>query len=195
MRLKTRIARSFEGLTEGTEQVAELCVERSVGGHEFKRHHDYFYAFDQLVDSPVHLAFVNQLRHIIIPEVSSTEIEIIKRVIRETGFLKFRIIADRIRNERVWNAGEFDRKVMRGLELSPVHQVLIEECLFGWKEYELELLRDANENVIIVCTIENLDPMAVVIGMRVKVRIVDGNEERPAYPVFERLSGSQEDAP
>ena len=43
----------------------------------------------------------------------------------------------------VWNAEDFDAKVTRGLELSPVHEVLIEECLFGWKEYELELLRDA----------------------------------------------------
>lgn len=64
----------------------------------------------------------------------------------------------------VWNTSEFDRKVMRGLELSPIHEVLIEECFFGWKEYELELLRDSNENVIIICTIENVDPMGVHTG-------------------------------
>ena len=64
----------------------------------------------------------------------------------------------------VWSPEEFDKKVMRGLELSPVHQVLIEECLFGWKEFELELLRDANDNVIIICTIENVDPMGVHTG-------------------------------
>ncbi|MDA0875084.1 MAG: carbamoyl-phosphate synthase large subunit [Bacteroidetes bacterium] len=64
----------------------------------------------------------------------------------------------------VWSPDEFDKKVMRGLELSPVHQVLIEECLFGWKEFELELLRDSNDNVIIICTIENLDPMGVHTG-------------------------------
>ena len=69
----------------------------------------------------------------------------------------------------VWNADEFDRKVTRGLELSPVHQVLIEECLFGWKEYELELLRDQNDNVIIICSIENLDPMGVHTGDSVTV--------------------------
>jgi len=57
----------------------------------------------------------------------------------------------------VWTPEEFERKVTRGLEISPVHQVLIEECLFGWKEFELELLRDANDNVIIVCSIENID--------------------------------------
>lgn len=69
----------------------------------------------------------------------------------------------------VWSAEEFDRKVMRGLEISPVHEVLIEECLFGWKEYELELLRDKNENVIIICTIENLDPMGIHTGDSVTV--------------------------
>jgi carbamoyl-phosphate synthase large subunit len=69
----------------------------------------------------------------------------------------------------VWTSEEFDRKVTRGLELSPVHQVLIEECLFGWKEFELELLRDANDNVIIVCSIENLDPMGVHTGDSVTV--------------------------
>ena len=64
----------------------------------------------------------------------------------------------------IWSADEFERKVTRGLEMSPVHQVLIEECLFGWKEYELELLRDANDNVIIICTIENVDPMGIHTG-------------------------------
>jgi carbamoyl-phosphate synthase large subunit len=69
----------------------------------------------------------------------------------------------------VWTHDEFERKVSRGLELSPVHEVLIEECLFGWKEYELELLRDSAENVIIVCSIENLDPMGVHTGDSVTV--------------------------
>lgn len=69
----------------------------------------------------------------------------------------------------VWHEDEFERKVLRGLELSPVHQVLIEESIFGWKEFELELLRDANENVVIVCPIENLDPMGVHTGDSVTV--------------------------
>ncbi len=69
----------------------------------------------------------------------------------------------------VWTHEEFDRKVTRGLEMSPVHEVLIEECLFGWKEYELELLRDASDNVIIVCPIENVDPMGVHTGDSVTV--------------------------
>ena len=69
----------------------------------------------------------------------------------------------------VWNEDEFERKVRRGLELSPVHQVLIEESIFGWKEFELELLRDKNDNVVIVCPIENLDPMGVHTGDSVTV--------------------------
>ena len=69
----------------------------------------------------------------------------------------------------VWNEDEFERKVLRGLEMSPVHQVLIEESIFGWKEFELELLRDDNDNVVIVCPIENLDPMGVHTGDSVTV--------------------------
>jgi carbamoyl-phosphate synthase large subunit len=69
----------------------------------------------------------------------------------------------------VWTEDDFDRMVTRGLELSPVHEVLIEECVFGWKEFELELLRDANDNVIIICSIENLDVMGVHTGDSVTV--------------------------
>ncbi|MGM0459021.1 MAG: carbamoyl-phosphate synthase large subunit [Bacteroidota bacterium] len=69
----------------------------------------------------------------------------------------------------VWKEEEFERKVLRGLEMSPVHQVLIEESIFGWKEYELELLRDKNDNVVIICSIENLDPMGVHTGDSVTV--------------------------
>lgn len=68
-----------------------------------------------------------------------------------------------------WTEDEIEHKVTRGLEISPVHQVLVEECLFGWKEYELELLRDAKGNVIIVCSIENVDPMGVHTGDSVTV--------------------------
>ena len=69
----------------------------------------------------------------------------------------------------IWSPRELERKVMRGLELSPVHEVLVEECVYGWKEFELELLRDSNENVIIICTIENVDPMGVHTGDSVTV--------------------------
>ncbi|MEX2601152.1 MAG: carbamoyl-phosphate synthase large subunit [Balneolaceae bacterium] len=69
----------------------------------------------------------------------------------------------------VWNEDEFERKILRGLELSPVHQVLIERSIFGWKEFELELLRDKNDNVVIICSIENVDPMGVHTGDSVTV--------------------------
>ncbi len=69
----------------------------------------------------------------------------------------------------VWTEEEFDQKVLHGLEMSPVHSVLIEESIFGWKEYELELLRDANDNVVIICSIENMDPMGVHTGDSVTV--------------------------
>ncbi len=69
----------------------------------------------------------------------------------------------------VWSPAEFKRKVTRGLEISPVHEVLIEESVFGWKEFELELLRDSNDNVIIICSIENVDPMGVHTGDSVTV--------------------------
>jgi len=69
----------------------------------------------------------------------------------------------------IWNQDEFERKVIRGLEMSPVHQILLEESIFGWKEYELELLRDENDNVVIICSIENVDPMGVHTGDSVTV--------------------------
>jgi carbamoyl-phosphate synthase large subunit len=64
---------------------------------------------------------------------------------------------------------EFDHKLKFGLEKSPVHEVLIEKALFGWKEYELELLRDADDNIVIICTVENFDPMGVHTGDSITV--------------------------
>ena len=69
----------------------------------------------------------------------------------------------------VWAADQFESMVTRGLELSPAHQVLIDECLYGWKEYELELLRDPNDNVIIIASIENITPMGVHTGDSITV--------------------------
>jgi carbamoyl-phosphate synthase large subunit len=69
----------------------------------------------------------------------------------------------------IWEDEDFDKMVLRGLELSPVHQILLEESIFGWKEFELELLRDANDNVVIICSIENMDPMGVHTGDSVTV--------------------------
>lgn len=58
----------------------------------------------------------------------------------------------------------FDTAIKRGLEASPTHEVLVEKAVFGWKEYELELLRDSNDNIAVICTIENMDPMGIHTG-------------------------------
>ena len=65
--------------------------------------------------------------------------------------------------------GELDRIAGAGLAASPVHEVLIEESVLGWKEYELELMRDGNDNAVVVCSIENLDPMGVRTGDSITV--------------------------
>jgi len=62
-----------------------------------------------------------------------------------------------------------DEALNRGLTASPIHEVLVEKAVLGWKEFELELLRDANDNVVIICTVENFDPMGVHTGDSVTV--------------------------
>jgi carbamoyl-phosphate synthase large subunit len=69
----------------------------------------------------------------------------------------------------VYNETEFDESLTRGLEISPIHEVMIDKALIGWKEYELELLRDKNDNVVIICTIENMDPMGIHTGDSITV--------------------------
>ena len=69
----------------------------------------------------------------------------------------------------VHKAEDFDELLTRGLEASPIHEVLIDKALLGWKEYELELLRDKNDNVVIICTIENMDPMGIHTGDSITV--------------------------
>lgn len=64
---------------------------------------------------------------------------------------------------------DFNELLTRGLEASPIHEVLIDKALLGWKEYELELLRDKNDNVVIICTIENMDPMGIHTGDSITV--------------------------
>ncbi|MBK7339725.1 MAG: carbamoyl-phosphate synthase large subunit [Saprospiraceae bacterium] len=63
----------------------------------------------------------------------------------------------------------FDEALRRGLDASPTHEVLVEKAVLGWKEYELELLRDKNDNVVIICTVENLDPMGIHTGDSITV--------------------------
>lgn len=69
----------------------------------------------------------------------------------------------------VYEKEDFDELLKRGLEASPIHEVLIDKALLGWKEYELELLRDSNDNVVIICTIENMDPMGIHTGDSITV--------------------------
>ncbi len=64
---------------------------------------------------------------------------------------------------------QFDAALRRGLNMSPTHEVLVEKAVLGWKEFELELLRDANDNVVIICTVENLDPMGIHTGDSITV--------------------------
>ena len=67
------------------------------------------------------------------------------------------------------NKNEFVNIVEKGISLSPISEVLIEESLVGWKEYEMEVIRDKNDNCIIVCSIENIDPMGVHTGDSITV--------------------------
>jgi carbamoyl-phosphate synthase large subunit len=69
----------------------------------------------------------------------------------------------------VYKPEEFDEMLSRGLEISPIHEVMIDKALLGWKEYELELLRDKNDNVVIICAIENMDPMGIHTGDSITV--------------------------
>jgi carbamoyl-phosphate synthase large subunit len=68
-----------------------------------------------------------------------------------------------------YNREEFEKIVRSGLDLSPTHQVLVEKSVIGWKEFELEVMRDCEDNVVIVCSIENLDPMGVHTGDSITV--------------------------
>ncbi len=69
----------------------------------------------------------------------------------------------------VFEEKDFEELLTRGLEASPIHEVIIDKALIGWKEYELELLRDRNDNVAIICSIENMDPMGIHTGDSITV--------------------------
>jgi carbamoyl-phosphate synthase large subunit len=68
-----------------------------------------------------------------------------------------------------YNVEEFELYAARGMEYSPVHEILIEESVIGWKEYELEVMRDKKDNVVIICSIENFDPMGIHTGDSITV--------------------------
>ena len=73
---------------------------------------------------------------------------------------------------------EFDQKARYGIEYSPVHEILVEESVAGWKEFELEVMRDRNDNAVIVCSIENLDPMGVHTGDSITVAPIQTLSDR-----------------
>jgi len=85
-----------------------------------------------------------------------------------------------------WNVDEFDEICRRGLDLSPTHEVLIEQSVAGWKEFELEVMRDRADNVVIICSIENIDPMGVHTGDSITVA--------PAQTLTDREYQSMRDA-
>ena len=68
-----------------------------------------------------------------------------------------------------YNREEFEKMVQNGLDISPTHEVLIEECLLGWKEYEMEVMRDHKDQCVVICSIENFDPMGVHTGDSITV--------------------------
>lgn len=69
----------------------------------------------------------------------------------------------------VHNQKDFDELLTRGLHVSPIHEVMIDKAMLGWKEFELELLRDSNDNVVIICSVENMDPMGIHTGDSITV--------------------------
>ncbi len=83
-----------------------------------------------------------------------------------------------------YNHEEFEQIVKRGLELSPTHEVLLEESLLGWKEFEMEVVRDHKDNCIIVCSIENLDPMGIHTGDSITVAPAQTLTDREYRPQF-----------
>jgi carbamoyl-phosphate synthase large subunit len=95
-----------------------------------------------------------------------------KEIVKETGFpaiIRPSYTLGGTGGNIAYNAEEYERYIQWGLSLSPNHQVLVEESVIGWKEYELEVMRDRKDNVVIVCSIENLDPMGIHTGDSITV--------------------------
>ena len=95
-----------------------------------------------------------------------------ERIVREIGFpaiIRPSYTLGGTGGNVAYNAEEYEECIHWGLDLSPKNQVLVEESLIGWKEYELEVMRDHKDNVVIVCSIENLDPMGIHTGDSITV--------------------------
>jgi carbamoyl-phosphate synthase large subunit len=99
-------------------------------------------------------------------------IEEARRFAKEIGFplvVRASFTLGGLGSATVWAEGELDHAVTRGLAASPVGRLLIEEYLAGWQEFELEVMRDRNDNVVVVCSIENFDPMGIHTGDSITV--------------------------
>ncbi|NLH41157.1 MAG: carbamoyl-phosphate synthase large subunit, partial [Planctomycetes bacterium] len=95
-----------------------------------------------------------------------------KEIVKQTGFpaiIRPSYTLGGTGGNIAYNAEEYEKYIQWGLSLSPNHQVLVEESVIGWKEYELEVMRDRKDNVVIVCSIENLDPMGIHTGDSITV--------------------------
>ena len=94
------------------------------------------------------------------------------RIVKTTGFpaiIRPSFTMGGVGGGIAYNIEEFRELVERGLEMSPVHELLIEESVIGWKEFELEVMRDVADNFVVICSIENIDPMGVHTGDSITV--------------------------
>lgn len=106
------------------------------------------------------------------PSITATSMLEGKEIANEIGFplvIRPSYTLGGLGGSIVHDKNDFEALLQRGLQLSPIHEVLIDKAVLGWKEYELELLRDANDNVVIICTIENFDPMGIHTGDSITV--------------------------
>ncbi len=106
------------------------------------------------------------------PSGHANDLETAWRLVRETGFpaiIRPSFTLGGTGGSIAYSEDDFERLILKGLHASPNTQVLIEKSLLGWKEYELEVMRDIKDNVVIVCSIENFDPMGVHTGDSITV--------------------------
>ncbi len=119
--------------------------------------------------------FKKAMRHIgldVPPSGQANDLETAWKLVKETGFpaiIRPSFTLGGTGGSIAYSENDFERLILKGLHASPNNQVLIEKSLLGWKEYELEVMRDIKDNVVIVCSIENFDPMGVHTGDSITV--------------------------
>ncbi len=120
-------------------------------------------------------AFADAMRRIglkVPPGGFATSVEQARAIVERTGYpaiIRPSFTLGGTGGGIAYNPSELDGRVQWGLDASPTHQVLVEQSVVGWKEFELEVMRDGRDNVVIVCSIENLDPMGVHTGDSITV--------------------------